>query len=155
MFQIPYRNNLSSFNLSNERTTHLLSLLIVIIYFLFFFSFSSFFLFLFFFPCHVIFAHDVLSGIFALPLAFSPIFCLDCPFGFSIQHGSFALTFTQAALPSFQPSRFFFLFLSNVISSISNFRTKSYSLRFLGFTFLLNALVMLFQYPCEIGRAHV
>ena len=49
MFQIPYRNSLSSFNLSNERTTHLLVLLIVVI-----------FLFLFFFPCHVIFAHDVL-----------------------------------------------------------------------------------------------
>ena len=39
MFQIPYRNDLSSFNLSNERTTHLLSLLIVIIFLLFFFFF--------------------------------------------------------------------------------------------------------------------
>ena len=49
----------------------LLSLLIV-----FFFSFH-------FFQCHVIFAHDVLMGIFAMPIAFSLIFCLDCCFGFS------------------------------------------------------------------------
>ena len=43
-----------------------------------------FFLFLSFFLCHVIFSHDVLSGIFTMPIVFSPNFCLDCPFGFSI-----------------------------------------------------------------------
>ena len=53
MSHIPYRNTLSSFNLSNEKTTYLLSLLIVIIFLLYFFFFS-------FFPCHVIFAHDIL-----------------------------------------------------------------------------------------------
>ena len=37
----------------------------------------------FFFFCHVIFAHDVPSGIFAMPMAFSPNFCLDRPFRFS------------------------------------------------------------------------
>ena len=42
MFQIPYKNNLLSFNLRNNRIIHLLSLLIVIIFLLFF-------LFLFFF----------------------------------------------------------------------------------------------------------
>ena len=47
------------------------------------------------------------------------------------------------------PDHLGFIFLvGSKVSSISNFRTKSYSLRFLGFTFLLNALVMLFQYPC-------
>ena len=63
MFQIPYGNNLSSFNLSNKRIIYLLSLLIV-------FIFSLFFFFLFFFPCHVIFAHDVLEGIFAMTMVF-------------------------------------------------------------------------------------
>ena len=93
MFQIPYKNNLSSFNLSNERTIHLLSLLIVII-----------FLFLFFFPCHVIFAHDVVWGIFAMPTVFAPIFYLDNPFRFS------TLIFALTALSGFQPSRFFYYF---------------------------------------------
>ena len=37
MFQIPYGKNLLSFNLSNMRTIHLLSLLIVIIIFFSFF----------------------------------------------------------------------------------------------------------------------
>ena len=70
MFQILYKNNLSSFNLSNERISHLLYLLIVFIFFLFL--------------CHVIFVHDILVGIFAMPMVFSPNFCLDHPFGFSI-----------------------------------------------------------------------
>ena len=64
MFQIPYRNNLSSFNLSNKRIIYLLSLLIVFIFILFLFPF------LFFFSCHVIFAHDVLEGILAMPMVF-------------------------------------------------------------------------------------
>ena len=68
MFQISYVNNLSSFNLSNKRIIHLLSLLIVII----------------FFPCHVIFAHEVLIGIFAMPMVFSLICCLDRLSEFSI-----------------------------------------------------------------------
>ena len=50
-----------------------------IYYYYFFFSF----LWLFIFQCHVIFAHDVLVGIFAMPIVFSPTFCLDHPFGFS------------------------------------------------------------------------
>ena len=82
MFQIPYKNNLLSFNLSNKRIIHLLSLLIVIIFLLFFL-----------FSCHVIFAHDILTGIFAMPMFFSLIFCPDYPFRFSIQWGSFPLTF--------------------------------------------------------------
>ena len=32
----------------------------------------------------IYFAHDVFIGIFAMPMVFSPIFCLDFPFGFSI-----------------------------------------------------------------------
>ena len=67
---------ISSFNLSNKRITFLLSLLIVI------YSFSI--SFLFFFLCHVIFARDVPLGIFAMPMVFSPNFCLDLPFWFSI-----------------------------------------------------------------------
>lgn len=70
MFQIPFGKNLLSFNLSNKRIIHLLSLLIVII----------FSLFLFFFPSRVTFAHDVLIGILAMPM----FFCLDNLFGFSI-----------------------------------------------------------------------
>ena len=54
-----------------RESTILLSLLIV-------------FIFLSFFLCHVIFAHDVLIGIFTMPMIFSPIFCLNHPFGFSI-----------------------------------------------------------------------
>ena len=38
--------------------------------------------------------------------------------------------------------------LGSKVSSLSTFRTKSLSLRFLGFTFLLNALAILFWYPC-------
>ena len=88
MFQISYGNSLLSFNLSNKRIINFLSLLIVII-------------FSFLFSCYVIFAHDVLIGIFAMHMVFSLFFCLDrlffnlakffcfnfClshPFGFSI-----------------------------------------------------------------------
>ena len=80
----PMKTILSSFNLSNKRITFLLSLLIVI---------YSFFLFLFFFLCHVTFAHDVPLAIFVMPMVFSPKFCLDRPFGFSIWRGSFTLIF--------------------------------------------------------------
>ena len=41
-------------------------------------------LFFFLFLCHVIFVHDILVGIFAMPMVFSPNFCLDHPFSFSI-----------------------------------------------------------------------
>ena len=37
--------------------------------------------------------------------------------------------------------------LGSKVLSLSTFRTKSPSLRFLGFTFLLNALAILFWYP--------
>ena len=42
-----------------------------------------------------------------MPMVVAPIFCLDRPFGFSIQWGLFALSFAQAALSDFQPSRIF------------------------------------------------
>ena len=38
--------------------------------------------------------------------------------------------------------------LGSKVSSLSTFRTKSSSLRFLGLTFLLNAHAILFWYPC-------
>ena len=38
--------------------------------------------------------------------------------------------------------------LRSKVSSLNTFRTKSPSLRFLGHTFLLNALATLFWYPC-------
>ena len=38
--------------------------------------------------------------------------------------------------------------LGSKVSSLSTFRIKSHSLRFLGFTFLLNALAILFWYLC-------
>ena len=41
------------------------------------------FIFIFFFLCHVTFSHDVLVGIFAMPMVFCPNFCLVRPFGFS------------------------------------------------------------------------
>ena len=66
MYQIPYENNLSSFNLSNERIIHLLYLLIV-------------FIFLY----HVTFSLDMLVGIFAVPMVLSSNFCLGQPFKFS------------------------------------------------------------------------
>ena len=47
------------------------------------------------------------------------------------------------------PGHLGFIFpLGSKVSSLSTFRTKSSSLRFLGFTFLLNALAILFWYPC-------
>ena len=52
-----------------RESTILLSLLIVF--------------FFFFFLCHVTFAHEVLIGIFTMPMVFSPIFCQDHPFGIS------------------------------------------------------------------------
>ena len=61
MFRIPYENNLSSFNLGNERISH----------------------FIIFFMCHVTFAYDVLVGIFAMSMVFFPNFCLDHTFEFS------------------------------------------------------------------------
>ena len=70
MSQIPYENNLSSFNLSNERIYHFII-----------FAYCPYFSFLFL--CHVIFAHDILEGIFAMPVVFPFIFCLDYSFGFS------------------------------------------------------------------------
>ena len=46
------------------------------------------------------------------------------------------------------PDHLGFIFpLGSKVSSLSIFRTKSPSLRFLGFTFLLNALTILFWYP--------
>ena len=175
MIQIPYNNNSSSFNFSNKRINHFIIFDIV-------FSFFLFFL------CHVIFSHDILVGIFSMPMVFSPIFCLDPSFRFSTQWGLFALTFAQAAFSGFQPSRLFFSFsnvvflepiyvdwakhlfsiqicnscsasnmvflikkgldhifhLGSKVSSLSTFRTRSPSLKFLGFTFLLNALAILF-----------
>ena len=81
MFQIPYKTILSSFNLSNESINHF----VIFTYCLYFSSLFSFFSlsFLFFFLCYVIFAHDVLVGIFAMPMVFSPNFCLSHPFEFS------------------------------------------------------------------------
>ena len=38
--------------------------------------------------------------------------------------------------------------LGSKVSPLSTFRTKSHSLRFLALTFLLNALAILFWYPC-------
>ena len=64
MSQIPYENNLSSFNLSNERIYHFII-----------FAYCPYFCFLFSFLCHVIFAYDILVGIFAIPMVFSPTFC--------------------------------------------------------------------------------
>ena len=47
------------------------------------------------------------------------------------------------------PDHLGFIFpLRSKVSSLSTFRTKSHSLSFLGFTFLLNALAILFWYPC-------
>ena len=47
------------------------------------------------------------------------------------------------------PDHLGFIFpLGSKVSSLSTFRTKSPSLRFLGFTFLLNALAILFGYLC-------
>ena len=44
---------------------------------------------------------------------------------------------------------FSFIFpLGSKVPSLSTFRTKSPSLRFLGFIFLLNVLAILFWYPC-------
>ena len=76
MFQIPYGNNLLSFNLSNKRIIYLLSLFIVIIIIII--------IIIIIFSCYTIFAHDVLIGIFAMPMVFPPIFYLDRPFGFPI-----------------------------------------------------------------------
>ena len=46
------------------------------------------------------------------------------------------------------PDHLGFIFpLGSKVSSLSTFRTKFPSLRFLGFTFLLNALAILFWYP--------
>ena len=181
MFQIPYGKNLLSFNLSNKRINYF----IILAYCLYLFIL-----------CQVIFPHDVLIGIFAMPVVFSPTFCLNHPFGFSIQQGYFASNFAQVALSGFQPTRLFFFFLLNVVSSksihvdqvkhllpikicnscstpldmivliikgpnylgfifplgsnvssLSTFRIKFASLGFLGFTFLLNALEILFQQP--------
>ena len=73
----PMKANLLSFNFSNER----ISLFIIFAYCYLLYSFFSF---LFFFLCHAIFTHDVLWGIFAMPMVFSPSFFLDLPFGFSI-----------------------------------------------------------------------
>ena len=188
MLQIPYGNGLLSFNLSKERAIHLLSLLIII-FFLFFFFFS----FLFSMPCN--FSHDILLGIFAMPMVFAPIFCLNhfrvfnlvgffclnfclgCPFEFSTWQAFFfffqTLYFLSLSMligwSISSPSKFVILMeppdmifliikgldhlgfifpLGSKISSLSTFRTKSPSLRFLGFTFLLNALSILFWYPC-------
>ena len=47
------------------------------------------------------------------------------------------------------PDHLGFIFpLGSKVSSLSTFRTKSPSLRFLGLTFLLNALAIFFWYPC-------
>ena len=47
------------------------------------------------------------------------------------------------------PDHLGFIFpLGSKVSSLSTFRTKSPSLRFLSFTFLLNALAIRFSYPC-------
>ena len=47
------------------------------------------------------------------------------------------------------PDHLGFIFpLGSKVSSLSTSRTKSLSLWFLGFTFLLNALAILFCYPC-------
>ena len=59
------------------RETPIYYLCLLSLFFLFFLFFS------FFFPCHVIFAHDILWWIFAMPMVFASIFCLDHPFGFS------------------------------------------------------------------------
>ena len=47
------------------------------------------------------------------------------------------------------PDHLGFIFsLGSKVSSLSTFRTKFPSLKFLRFTFLLNALAILFWYPC-------
>ena len=43
--------------------------------------------------------------------------------------------------------------LGSKVSFLSSFRTESLSLRYLGFTFLLNALAILFWYHCAWYRA--
>ena len=102
MFQIPYGNSLLSVSLTSKRIIHLLSLLIVII-------FLSYFFFLLF-PCHLIFAHNILTRIFALSMVFSPIFFLDMPFQVFNLAGFFCLNFSLV----FDLAGFFLL---NVISS--------------------------------------
>jgi len=72
----PYGNNLSSFNLSNKRIIYLLSLLIVFIFFL----------------CHVIFAHNVLKGIFAMTWSL-PYLLPRLPFRVFNLEGSSCLNF--------------------------------------------------------------
>ena len=86
----PYRNNLLSFNFSNERTTHLLSLLIVIIFFSFLFSMPCNF-----FPWHPLRNFHIAHGLCPCLLPRSPFwvfnlagsfclnYCLGHPFGFS------------------------------------------------------------------------
>ena len=85
-----FLNLTKDWNVSNplwKQTYYLLiwamreSFFIIIAYFHLIYYF--FFLF-FFFPFHVIFSHDVRSRIFTMPMVFSPNFCLNHPFGFSI-----------------------------------------------------------------------
>ena len=79
MFESPYGNNLSSLNLSNKRINYFI-IFSYCLYFTFLFLFSFFFSF--FYACN--FAHDILIGIFAMPMVSPPIFYLYRPFGFSI-----------------------------------------------------------------------
>ena len=73
----PMKTILLPFNLSNQIITSkflflfLLSLLIVISFLCFFFFWFCFWFCFFVFLCHVIFSHDVPSGIFAMPTVFS------------------------------------------------------------------------------------
>ena len=116
---IPYRNNLSSLKLSNERTTHLLSLLVVIIFFSFLFLL---------YHLSMLIGWNISSP--------SKFLILVAPFDtiFLMIKGSDHLSFIFP--------------LGSKVSTLSTFRTKSPSLRFLGLTFLLNALTILFWYPC-------
>ena len=116
MFQIPYRNDLSSFNLSNERTTHLLSLLIVIMFLLFFFFFFfSLFHAMQFLPLTSF--EEFSPCPWSLPLSFAQI-------AFSVFNlvGSFCLNFYLGrpfVFSTQQAFSFFFFFFSNVVSSKS------------------------------------
>ena len=69
----PMKTILLTFNFSNERISFYYLCLLSLLFFFFFF-----------FLCHVIFAYDVLSGIFSMSMVFSLNCCLDRPWGFSI-----------------------------------------------------------------------
>ena len=70
MFQIPYGNNLLSFNLSDKRIIHF-----IIFAYCNYVSSFFFFFFSYFFSCHVTFAYDILRNFLRVhglfPLSFA------------------------------------------------------------------------------------